>query len=230
MVVALRFTSASGTPRALGNTLANGRAPGCDARRLRPSNVRSALTTRQPSRASSCTACATKRELDAPRHRASVSGKCWPISPRPAATQQCVRERACSSTSPSEWAITPRSHGMRTPPSATPSPGPKACTSKPLPTRKIHVLPLPCASTAAASAKVRWRCDLQVVRPPCHQLRRLACPFPPPAPHRWARGLPRVQPARPRATAANGTSAESARATVIHAAGYRLRAGRRPRA
>ena len=65
------------------------------------STVRSALPTRNlRSRSMSITA-RTKRLLSAPFQRGSVSLKCWPMSPRPAAPSS-ASVSACKTTSPSE--------------------------------------------------------------------------------------------------------------------------------
>ena len=62
-------------------------------------------------------------------------------------------------TSASEWPTSPRSKGIATPQSVTPSPGPKACTSKPLPVRMSMASPM----RARARSKIRRRRDLEVV-------------------------------------------------------------------
>src|SRR5947207_2320782 len=54
------------------------------------------------------------------------------MSPRPAAPSSASHS-ACSTTSPSECAKTPREWATRMPTSMTKSPGPKACTSNPEP-------------------------------------------------------------------------------------------------
>src|SRR5437667_110597 len=54
------------------------------------------------------------------------------MSPRPAAPSSASHS-ACSTTSPSECAKTPREWATRMPPSMTKSPGPNACTANPDP-------------------------------------------------------------------------------------------------
>src|SRR4051794_7222040 len=66
--------------------------------------------------------------------RWSVSGKCWPMSPRPAAPSSASMI-ACVRTSASEWPARPSSCGMSTPPRISGRPGSKRWLSTPRPVR-----------------------------------------------------------------------------------------------
>ena len=62
----------------------------------------------------------------------SVSGKCSPMSPRPAAPK-IESAIECNKTSPSECATISKSHSIFTPPRVIPFPCLYLCKSKPIP-------------------------------------------------------------------------------------------------
>ena len=70
----------------------------------------------------------------APFQRASVSGKCWPMSPAPMAPSR-ASVSACRATSASEWPSSAWVWAILTPHSQTWSPATSRCTSKPCPVR-----------------------------------------------------------------------------------------------
>ena len=118
--------------------------------------VTSALPTRQPRSRSSASQCRTNARLSAPFQRSSEGGKCLPMSPS-ASAPSMASHSACSTTSPSLCACTPRACGTRTPPSITWSPSPKAWTSKPWPMRMLKVsgMAIPCGLRCGAKARTR---------------------------------------------------------------------------
>ena len=123
-----------------------------------------------------------------PASAASEGGKWLPMSPS-AIAPRMASVSACNTTSASEWPTSARSCGIRTPPSMTASPGPEACTSKPVPTR--------CSASARRAESVGdgdvLRGDLQVCRVALDQANRDAGRFgnpassvkPWPAARRW---------------------------------------------
>ena len=107
----------------------------CAARRgACATTVLSTLPMRQPAARTRRAASASNAAESAPLKRASVSGKCRPMSPSPAAPSS-ASVMACSSTSASEWPSRPCVWGTRTPPIMSGRPGTRACTSQPSPMR-----------------------------------------------------------------------------------------------
>src|SRR2546421_1672693 len=75
--------------------------------------------------------------LSASRQRSSVSGKCCPMSPSPAAPSSASMT-ACVSTSASECPLRPRSApSISTPPSTSRRPSASRCESYPIPEREL---------------------------------------------------------------------------------------------
>src|SRR5512143_48869 len=101
--------------------------------------VASILCTRNPPSARSRPTSSSKTRLDMPLYFGSESGKCLPMSPRPAAPRS-ASQTACRRTLASEWPRSPCSAGMSTPPTMSLRPAVKRCTSKPVPIRIIPSL------------------------------------------------------------------------------------------
>src|SRR5207302_3245288 len=101
------------------------------------------------------------------------------MSPRPAAPSSASHS-ACSTTSPSECAKTPREWATRMPPSMTKSPGPNACTSNPDPIlmriRKARS-GAPRPQHRGGERQIRSQGDLEIHRVSLDQYRTLAEPL-----------------------------------------------------
>src|SRR4249919_592590 len=188
LVVALTLTASRSIPRSAASRSRIAGACGPTLGRSQ-TTVMSALPTRQPRSPINSLHRRRKARLSAPFHRASLGGKCWPISPN-ASAPSMASHSAWMATSPSECATTPWSCGTRTPPSMTWSPSPKAWTSKPWPMRMFisttgqwqwttsFAFPLTrLAQQELYQREVRRRGDLDVVLAPFHQAGSEAGPF-----------------------------------------------------
>ena len=131
--------------------VAHGRQSGALADR--PSNRRCRSTTRRraPRRRPGAAARSSRR----PRSAGSVSGKCWPMSPSPAAPSS-ASATAWATASPSLWPTSPGTPGNRQPPSTSGRAGssPKRCTSKPWPTRISRLTRAALAGRASGAARL----------------------------------------------------------------------------
>ena len=94
----------------------------------RGSTVTSTLPTRSRCARRARRRARSRSRLDASFHRGSVSGKCRPMSPRPAAPR-IASVTAWQTTSASEWPSAPRSDGIVTPPSISGRPATRRCRS-----------------------------------------------------------------------------------------------------
>ena len=161
------------------------------SRRCRPSS---------PRRRPSAPPRPAGRVLSTPFHRASVSGKCWPRSPRPAAPRR-ASATAWLITSASLWPARPRSPSNTTPPSTSARPGSslKGWTSKPRPTLVVTVRPPRVRQQGPGHDQVVGRRQLEVAGVALdhdHPCRRGT---PPGRRRRWPPGsAPRVGPAQDR--------------------------------
>src|SRR5258708_3104367 len=99
-----------------------------------PSFGRSRMTTASTCSMARCfssrslRACSRNRRLFAPFHLGSVSGKCVPMSPRPAAPSS-ASQSAWATTSPSECPTGPLSKGTSMPPMMSLRPSARRCRS-----------------------------------------------------------------------------------------------------
>src|SRR5690606_25845209 len=99
--------------------------------------VQSTLAGAHPAARTSATARRSSSRLSAPARAGSVSGKCWPMSPSPAAPRR-ASVTAWATTSASLCPARPRSPGKVTPPRTRGRSGSslKGCRSRPCPIRK----------------------------------------------------------------------------------------------
>src|SRR5208337_3277516 len=123
-----------------------------------PSLGRSRITTASTYSMAKCfssrsfRACSRNSRLLEPFHLGSLSGKCVPISPSPAAPNS-ASQSACATTSPSECPTGPFSHGTSIPPTISLRPSARRCRSYPMPQRTLMLFsalredktaPIPC--------------------------------------------------------------------------------------
>ena len=131
-----------------------------DARRL-AQHVTSRWSMTPPLARTRSAAKARNRSDEAPRHCGSLGGKCTPMSPSARAPRR-ASVRACSTTSPSEWAATPRSWAMRTPPSQTWSPSLEGVDVEPGAEPRDHALIGVAPNRRSASSKSAARVEFDV--------------------------------------------------------------------